>query len=293
MSAEHQAVGVVGLGAMGKPLALHLLDAGWDVSTFARRAGVVEELVAAGARRVERLEELAERAPLVLTSLPDAAAVREVGLALAAAGAELTLVDTSTISPAAARELAAELGPRGIAYLDAPVSGGPSAAADGSLAVMVGGEPAAFERATRLLEAIGSEVEYLGPSGSGQVCKAVNQLIVLGTIELVAEALATAKASGLDPAAVRRLLLGGYARSRILDLHGQKMIDGDFTPGGRARFHDKDVANLAELSRVTGIGLPAFEAAAAQLQLLLDAGGGDLDHSALIQVVENARKEAR
>jgi 3-hydroxyisobutyrate dehydrogenase-like beta-hydroxyacid dehydrogenase len=293
MAAERPGVGIVGIGAMGAPLARHLLGAGWRVNVLVRRPGAADDLIEAGAEGVDSLAELADRAALILTALPTAPDVREVALGLAATGRALTIVDISTISPDAARGLARELEVRPLGYLDAPVSGGPAAAASGSLAVMVGGERDTFDRARPLLDAIGGEVAYCGPSGSGQVCKACNQLIVLGTIELVAEALATARASGLDPAQVREVLLGGYASSRVLELHGRRMIEGDFEPGGKAAYNAKDVVALAELSRATGVELPAFEAAAGQLRRLLDAGGGDLDHSALIQVIENGRKDTK
>jgi 2-hydroxy-3-oxopropionate reductase len=195
------------------------------------------------------------------------------------------LIDTSTISAAEARLLGRELLPHSVAFLDAPVSGGVRGAENGQLAIMVGGAEADLERAREVLGCLG-KVVHCGSVGAGQVAKACNQLIVMATIEAVAEALVAARASGVDPRKVREALLGGFAASPILELHGDRMLRRDFVPGGRLRFHLKDIANIASLTEATGITLPVFAAAARQVERLVDAGGGDLDHSALITLLD-------
>jgi 2-hydroxy-3-oxopropionate reductase len=232
--------------------------------------------------------EVAAASSLILTSLPDGATVAAVARSLAAhAQPGTVIVDTSTIAPVVASALAKELGRDGVTFLDAPVSGGPSAAAAGALSIMVGGETAGMERASALLRELGDTVIHCGPPGAGQTCKACNQLIVMGTIELVAEALVLADRSGLDPWTVRRALLGGYAASAVLDVHGERMLRRDFAPGGRARFNLKDISILGALSAAAGVPLPAFEVAAARVKALIDGGGGDLDNAALIEVLRS------
>ena len=201
----------------------------------------------------------------------------------------LVVLDTSTIEPGRARQVAAELARRDVAYLDAPVSGGTVAAAAGSLSVMAGGDAAALARARPVLDAIASRVIHLGPVGAGQIAKACNQLIVLGTIELVGEALTLAEESGVDPGLVREALLGGFAASRILELHGARMVSREYEREGRASFHLKDIAVVDELKAATGVPTPAFDAAARQLERLVEGGGGDLDHAALKTMVEPER----
>ncbi len=173
----------------------------------------------------------------------------------------------------------------GIDYLDVPVSGGPQAARDGTLSMMAGGDAAALERVRPVLEALGSRVVHCGGVGAGSVAKACNQLIVVATIGAVAEALAIADGAGVDPAVVREAMLGGWAASPILRLHGERMIQGDWVPGGKARLHLKDIATLAALSSDSGLATPVFDAAADYVRALIDAGGADLDHSAVYAIV--------
>ncbi|MEO9175703.1 MAG: NAD(P)-dependent oxidoreductase [Gaiellales bacterium] len=279
-------VGVVGLGAMGLPMAERLVAAGLPLVVLRDLADeALATLAAAGARRAGTLAELASEVDVVLLSLPDGEVVEQVVLGpagIADGGREgLVVLDTSTIEPDRSRALATALARTGIMYVDAPVSGGTLAAAAGTLSVMAGGDEDALERARPVLDAIAERVLRLGPVGAGQVAKACNQLIVLGTIEIVAEALALGGASGIDPAALREALLGGFAASRILELHGARMLRGDYEPGGRARFHLKDIAVVEGLKQASGARTPAFDAAARQLEQLVELGGGDLDHAAL------------
>jgi 2-hydroxy-3-oxopropionate reductase len=279
-------VGVIGLGAMGLPIAERLAARGLAPVVVRDLADPpLARLAAAGATRARLPAGLAAVVDVVVLSLPDGPAVEQVAL-----GADgivfggrpgLVVLDTSTIEPERSRAVAAELAKAGIAYLDAPVSGGTPAAVAGTLSVMAGGDPDALERARPVLDAIAERVAHLGPVGAGQIAKACTQLIVLGTIEIVAEALALGEASGLDPAALREALLGGFAASRILELHGDRMLRGDYVPGGRARFHLKDIAVTEQLKAAGGVPTPAFDAAARQLERLVEQGDGELDHAAL------------
>lgn len=285
-------VGVIGLGAMGFPMASTLLARGFDVVAHSRSAARVDELT--GARLAADPMDLGSRVDVVVLSLPAEPDVRSVllgerGVVQAATRPRLVL-DTSTISPDGARSLAADLQPFGIGYLDAPVSGGPSAAQTGTLSVMVGGTPEDLAAAGPVLAAIAGVVSHCGPVGAGQICKACNQLIVMGTLELVAETLVVAQRSGLEPRVVREALLGGYAASRVLELHGQRMIDRDFAPGGKARFNLKDIDIIRELAAGAHLELPAFGATAEQFLRLIAAGGGELDNAALVSVVEGSRE---
>lgn len=263
----------------------------WDAFVPAREAAAADGIeIAADPAGV------AAAAAIVLTSLPGIGEVREVILGdrgLAAAGRDdLLVVDTSTTTPADARALAARLDEIGVDFIDAPVTGGPGGAATGKLGIMLGGEAAQIERARPILDILGSTVVCCGPIGSGQVVKACNQLIVVTTLGAVAEALSLADAAGVDAARAREALLAGYAASPILEGQGGRMLRRDFTPGGKARFNIKDRAALAELSAATGVALPVFEAAVGYIQALVDAGGGDLDHSAIITVIERSRAAA-
>jgi len=286
---ERGTVGVVGLGQMGGAMCRTLLRAGWHVVAWDIAAGAVAAAVTAGAEAAASPAQVTTRAHVVITSLPDAHAVRAVTLGPDGIGttgtADLVVVDTSTTSPAEARDLAADLAALGVGFLDAPVSGGVRGAETGQLAVMVGGAAELLERARPVLADIAKAVVLCGPVGAGQVTKACNQLVVMATHESVAEALVLAQSAGLDPWRVREVLMAGYAASPILEIQGPKMLQGDFAPGGRARFHLKDIVTIDELARDGGLELPAYAAAARQVQRLVERGGGDLDNSALITLL--------
>jgi 2-hydroxy-3-oxopropionate reductase len=225
-------------------------------------------------------------ADVVITMLPDTPDVELVmlgddGVRSGAAPGTLA-IDMSSIDPGPARRIAEALSAAGVDALDAPVSGGERGAIDGTLSIMVGGEPATFERARPLFEALGANVVHVGPSGAGQVAKACNQLVVAATIEAVAEALLLAERSGVNAAKVREALLGGFAGSKILEVHGQRMLDRAFEPGFRARLHRKDARIVLGAAAATGTPVPSFEVVARQLDRLVeDLDGGELDHAAL------------
>ncbi len=284
-------VGFIGLGVMGKPMAANLVRAGLDLVVHSRSPAPVDELVAAGARRAETPAEVAAAADVVITMLPDTPDVELVlfgrrGVSDGLRAGSL-VIDTSTIEPTATRRFAERLAERGAAMLDAPVSGGERGAIDGTLSIMVGGSDEAFERALPLLRVLGRNVTHVGGVGAGQVAKACNQLIVASTIQAVGEALVLAAKAGVDPALVREALLGGFAGSRILEVHGRRMLEGDFVPGFRAALHRKDARIVTDTARALGSPVPAFAVAAAALDALVGAGSGDLDHAALVALLED------
>lgn len=280
-------VGFIGLGIMGRPMALNLVRAGHRLVVHSRSRPPVHELVEAGATACETAAAVGAAATAVITMLPDTdtveRVVREVVAAMRPGG---LVIDMSTAHPDAARALAAECAERDIAFVDAPVSGGERGAVEGTLSIMAGGDAAAFERALPLFKAMGSRAVHVGGPGAGQVTKAVNQLVVLATIEVVAEALVLAAKAGVSPSKVREALLGGFASSRILEEHGQRMLTRSFAPGGRAKLHVKDIEVVGSLAASLGVPLPAFEASAGQLAALLEHGGADLDHAALVTELE-------
>ena len=234
---------------------------------------------------------MGEAAEVVITLLPDPETVEAIALAAARPG--LLLVDMSTGPPALAIRLHAALAERGAASIDAPVSGGVIGARDGTLTIMAGGDAADLERARPVLEALGSRITHIGGPGAGQIAKAANQLIVALNIQAVAEALALARAAGVDPAVVREALSGGFADSRVLQEHGARMLARDFEPGGALRLHLKDLNIARELAEQHGARLPAGEQVAAAVQALMDAGDGELDHSALLLGYEPVGRACR
>jgi len=278
-------IGFIGLGIMGKPMAGNLLAAGFDVTVHSRSAGPVDELVAAGATRAEGSAAVAAASDVTITMLPDTADVEQVltgpGGVIEGTRAGSLVIDMSSIDPEPTRAMAAAFAARDVAMVDAPVSGGEKGAIDAALSIMVGGDEAAFARATPVFEALGKNVVHVGPSGAGQVCKACNQLVVAATIEAVAEALLLAERSGVDAAKVREALLSGFAGSKILEVHGQRMLDRAFDPGFRIRLHRKDARIVEAAAATTSTPLPSFTAVTEQLQKAVDAGDGDRDHSAL------------
>ncbi len=282
-------IGFIGLGIMGKPMARNLIAAGYELTVHSRSTGPVEKLAGEGAAVAASPAAVASSSDIVITMLPDTPDVEQVALGqdgLASGGHEgLLYVDMSSIDPTATRRIAAALAERGISMLDAPVSGGERGAIEGTLSIMVGGPEAAFRRAEPILRHLGKTIVHVGEAGAGQVTKACNQLVVGMNIEAVAEALALARQSGVDQAAVRQVLLGGFAASRVLESHGTRMIDGEFQPGFRVRLHAKDARIVQSLAAATGAVTPAFNVVADQFDQLVRIGSGDLDHSALYTLV--------
>lgn len=285
-------IGFIGLGVMGRPMATNLVRAGLDVVVHSRSPAPVGELVTTGAERADGPSELAAVTDVVITMLPDTPDVElvlfgERGVTDGIRAGSL-VVDMSTIDPSAARRFSERLAERDVAMLDAPVSGGERGAIDGTLSIMVGGSEEVFERALPLLRVLGRNVTHVGGPGAGQVAKACNQLIVGSTIQAVGEAIVLAAAAGVDPAVVREALLGGFAGSKILEVHGRRMLEGDFAPGFRAALHRKDARIVTAVAEELGAPVPSFAVVAAALEALVEAGHGDLDHAALVSLLEAA-----
>jgi len=282
-------VGFIGLGVMGRPMALHLQRAGHELHVWARNPNRIGDLPATVCTTPAELGRQCEVVFTMITSSADVA-----GVALGAAGLSegmapgSVLVDCSTIAPEAAREIAARLGEKGIAMLDAPVSGGVQGAIDASLAIMAGGEAAVLERVRPLLDCLGQRIVHVGPNGAGQVAKACNQMIMVAAIEAVAEAMRLATASGVDAAKVRQALAGGSAASRVLDVMGERMVRRDFAAGIEARLHHKDFGLALAAARQSGVATPLTAVVGQQLNALMAQGWGQDDTSSLLRVLEGA-----
>ena len=286
------AIGFIGLGIMGRPMALNLKQAGCRLLVHARRAESMEPLAAAGAITCASPAEVARQADVIFTMVADTPDVEQVILGENGVSdgvrAHSLVVDMSTVSPAATRAIAERLRERGVAMLDAPVSGGEAGAINGTLSIMVGGSEQAFARALPLLEAMGKNIVHVGGNGAGQVCKSCNQVVIGHTIAGVGEAMLLARASGVDPAKVRKALLGGFANSKVLEVHGQRMIDGNYEPGFKARLHQKDMRIVMEAAHELGLALPGAAQVAQYLNALMGRGLGELDSSAIYRVQESA-----
>lgn len=283
-------VAFIGLGIMGGPMAANLVTAGHDVVGYNRSAPAVDRLVGHGGRGAGSIAEAVANADVVITMLPDSPDVRAVALepggVLDCAPTGALFLDMSTIRPDVSRQVAEAGTQRGIRVLDAPVSGGEQGAIEGTLSIMVGGRPADFTAARPILDVLGSTVVHVGPAGAGQTVKAANQLIVAGTIELVAEALVFLEAHGVDTQAGVEVLAGGLAGNRILDRKADGMRARRFEPGFRVALHHKDMGIVTESARQAGVIIP-LGAVVAQLMAALNArGDGGLDHSALLTLVE-------
>ena len=287
--------GFIGLGLMGRPMALNLLRAGHAVHVWSRRPQSMQPLLDAGATACASAAEVARCAAVTISMVADAPDVEEVTLGKASvaegAAAGHVHVDMSTIAPAAAQDIAQRLRVRGVEMLDAPVSGGEGGAIAGSLTIMVGGCASAFERARPLFDAMGASVTHIGASGAGQVAKACNQILTGVGVASVAEAFDFARRSGVDVAAVREALLAGFAASRILEVHGKRMIARDFQPGFKAWMHFKDMRIVLGEAHRLGLALPAAAAAAQQFGAMVGAGLGEEDSVAMLKLLEGLRGE--
>ena len=284
-------IGFIGLGVMGAPMADNLVKAGFDVVGHTRRPDGADRLVAAGGRRAGSAAEAARGADAVITMLPDSPDVESVLLGpdgvLATSDPGTLIIDMSTVRPQTARDIAAAAHDRGMESLDAPVSGGEQGAIDATLSIMVGGSADGFARARPIFEALGTTIVRVGPAGAGQLVKAANQLVVAGTIELVAEAIVLMEASGVDAAAGLDMLAGGLAGSRILELKRASMPARDFKPGFRIDLHHKDMGIALDAARQAEVALPMTSLVATLIQAARSQGLGDQDHSALLAVAEN------
>ncbi len=290
MNSSMERIGFIGLGIMGKPMARNLRQAGHPLTVIETGKPAMVELVAAGARAAKTPRKVAELSDIVITMLPDSPQVEEVVLGpngiLEGLRPGGLVIDMSTLMPSVARRVGEAVLRKGSEWLDAPVSGGQVGAENATLAIMVGGSPAAFERARPILEKLGKNITLVGPAGAGQIAKAANQIIVGVTIAAVSEALLLAAKAGADPARVREALMGGFASSRVLELHGKRMIQRTFAPGAKMTLHRKDMDIILKTARELSVPLPLSASVAELMDGVIANGGGELDHAALITILE-------
>jgi 2-hydroxy-3-oxopropionate reductase len=286
---KEETVGFIGLGIMGTPMAGHLLKTGYKVVVYDVVAKQLEPLVASGAEAGRSCEDVGARSNVVISMVPDSPDVEKAYLGtngiLAGAKSGTLLVDMSTVSPVVAVKVAKAAAEKGCLMLDAPVSGGDVGAKNATLSIMVGGEPEVFEKAKPILQVFGTPT-FCGPSGAGQIVKACNQIQVALNFIGMAEALVLGAKAGVDPSVVVKVLSSGYAQSRVMDVRGPRIIKGDFEPGFRSRFHYKDLNIIRETARAFGCCLPASALAHELFSAMQANGWGDLDHSAVIKVIE-------
>ena len=285
-------LGFIGLGIMGTPMALNLIKGGHTLFVNTR-SQIPQDLLAAGATACASPAEVAQAADIIFTMVPDTPDVDKVlfganGVAagLSQNGKGKVVVDMSSIDPIATKAFAAKINALGADYLDAPVSGGEVGAKAASLTIMIGGEPAVFERVKPLFELMGKNITLIGGNGDGQTCKVANQIIVALNIAAVSEALVFASKAGADPAKIRQALMGGFAASRILEVHGERMVKRTFNPGFRIALHQKDLNLALQGAKAMNVALPQTAGVAQQMQVCAALGHAQADHSALVKAWE-------
>ena len=282
-------IGFIGLGIMGKPMAANLIKGGHKLFLHSR-SGVPAELTTAGGQACASPREVAQRADLIITMVPDTPDVEKVlfgadGVAAGLAKGK-TVIDMSSISPIETKQFARRINDLGCEYLDAPVSGGEVGAKNAALTIMVGGSEATFAKVKPVFDLMGKNITLVGGNGDGQTCKVANQIIVALNIEAVGEALLFAAKAGADPAKVRQALMGGFAASRILEVHGERMIKRTFDPGFRIELHQKDLSLALAGARAMGLALPNTATAQELFNVCVANGGAKWDHSALVRALE-------
>jgi len=289
-------IGFIGLGIMGRPMAGHLQAGDHELFVVKHRSSIPQELLDGGASECASAKEVTEKSDIVITMVPDTPDVEAVlfgGNGVAdGLSAGKTLIDMSSISPIKTKEFAAKIKDLGCDYVDAPVSGGEVGAKAAALTIMVGADEKVFERVKPLFDLMGKNITLVGEIGAGQTCKVANQIVVALNIEAVSEALLFASKAGVDPARVREALMGGFAGSKILEVHGERMIKRTFDPGFRIRLHQKDLNLALEGARALGLSLPNTAMAQELFNACVASGGEDWDHSAMVRALEGmARHE--
>lgn len=283
-------IGFIGLGIMGRQMSKHLLNAGYALVVYDIVAAAVDEVTAAGARAGASPKDVAARSEVIITMLPDSPDVEAVVLGadglIEGVKSGALYVDMSTIAPSTSVKVAQALAEKGVRCLDAPVSGGEVGAVNAALSIMVGGDQADFDAMQPIFACMGKTVTLCGKTGAGQTVKACNQIQVALNILGMSEALVLGAKAGVDPAIIHKVLSGGYAQSRVADVRGPKVITGDFKPGFKGRFHYKDLNIIMKTSAEYGVSLPVTSLVYALFSALLAEGGGDLDHTAVITVLE-------
>jgi 2-hydroxy-3-oxopropionate reductase len=282
-------IGFIGLGIMGKPMAGHLIKGGHTVFLNSR-SGVPEEMTVAGGKACASAKEVAQKAEIIITMVPDTPDVEKVlfGANGAAEGLSKgkTVVDMSSISPIETKKFAKRINDLGCEYVDAPVSGGEVGAKNAALTIMIGASQATFDKLRPVFELMGKNITLVGGNGDGQTCKVCNQIIVALNLEAVSEALVFAAKAGADPAKVRQALMGGFAASRILEVHGERMIKRTFNPGFRIELHQKDLNLALAGARAMGMSLPNTATAQELFNSCVAEGGAKWDHSAIVKALE-------
>lgn len=284
-------IGFIGLGIMGNPMAKNLLKAGYALTVFDINPAAMTDVLKLGATPTDSCKQVAEKSDVVITMVPDSPELEQVIFAdhglIEGVRAGMLVIDMSTVAPATSIKVAEALKAKEVEALDAPVSGGQVGAEAATLSIMVGGSEAAFNRALPILQKLGKNIVLIGAVGAGQVTKACNQIIVGMTIQAVAEALTLAKKAGVDIQKVRQALSGGFAQSRILDLHGQRMIDRNFQPGFKIKLHRKDLNIALQTGRELSVPLQGCAIVAEQMNAIIGRGHGELDHAALALLEEH------
>lgn len=283
-------LGFIGLGIMGKPMALNLMRAKFPLSIYARREEIAAPFIEAGAKTYSSPTELASEVDVIITIVPATSDVEDIlcgknGI-IHSAKPGCIVIDMSTIAAAATQRIAGMLEKKNIEMLDAPVSGGEQGAIDGTLSIMVGGKADVLKKVRPIFDVLGKRVVHIGDHGAGQIAKACNQIVIAETIIGVSEALSLAKASGVDPAKVREALLGGFAASKVLEIHGKRMLDNDYKPGFKSVLHRKDMHLALEQAHQVGVDLQSANHAMHTLDRLVMKGHGELDSAAIHLLVE-------
>ena len=286
-----QKIGFIGLGIMGGHMAKHLLNAGYEVVGYDIVPAAIEQVVSAGAERGESCRDVAARSDVIISMVPDSPDVEKVALGedgiIEAAKSGHIYIDMSTIAPQTAIEVAEVLGEKGVRCLDAPVSGGEVGAQNATLSIMVGGPEDVFEEMLPIFEEMGKTITLCGPNGAGQTVKACNQIQVALNFVGMAEAFVLGAKAGVDPAIILQVLSGGYAQTRVMDVRGPKIIKGEFEPGFKSKFHYKDLNIIMSTAKDLHVALPATAVAHELFSALMALGRGDLDHSAVITIIED------
>ncbi len=287
-------VGFIGLGIMGKPMVMNLLKAGMDIYFYARKKSIIREIEEYGGKYIPKISDIPNYANILITNLPKTSDVEKIvtgkdGL-MKNLNQNSIVIDMSTISPEKTKHINYLLEKKGSFFLDAPVSGGEVGAISGKLSIMVGGSKKGFNRVKNILSIIGEKITYIGESGSGQICKACNQILVAQTIQSISEIITIAKKSKINPSIIRAALLGGYANSKILEIHGNRMIKSDYKPGFKLSLHNKDLKIAKTLAKHLGLSLKSLN----RTQKLMDSaekeGLSDLDSSAIHSILEKTYK---
>jgi 2-hydroxy-3-oxopropionate reductase len=286
-----ETIGFIGLGLMGRPMATNLLKAGYSVLVHNRSPQAVDALVALGATRAESPADIARQATRIITMVPDSPDVEEVlegpkGV-FSALQRGTIIIDNSSIAPGVARRLAAKAKSLGAQMLDAPVSGGEIGAVSGTLSIMVGGDADAFDAVKPILDVMGNpeKVVRIGEAGAGQLCKVCNQMVIAGNLAVVSEAFALAKKSGIDPAKMREALLGGFAASRVLEVHGERILKGNYKPGFKTKLFAKDLKIAASTLVENQVPAPVVAVAQQLISARMAAGAGEEDYSGMAKVI--------